>query len=158
MKITQEITPLNQQQLDDIKGWRDTGKEILEHYGVDKNISIYENLDAVYGQWLKDVQDKHSEDSIILGLGTIFGDRLLHNHGTSWKMITHRDGEDFAVILKVGSIYPIDFVGQRVYGEDTGFFSSMETIISDHYSKQVVQARPRLHYGHLIQRLCDNMK
>ena len=134
MKIEQEIAALNQEQQDDIKDWIDIGKDILAHYGIDKNLSVFENLDVVYEKWVKDIQEKPSEDSIILGLGAIFGDRLLHHHGTSWKMITDTHGTDFAVILKTGhQIYPMDFVAKRVYGDEKeiGFFSGMEKVVKN---------------------------
>ncbi len=131
--IDQEIYELNDDQLNDIKQWEEIGKYVIAHYGIDTASSIYENLDIVYEKWINDKQKKPSEGEVILGLGTIFGDRIRSKHNSSWKLATSEEyGDNFVIVLKSGQqIYPMDFVAKRVYGggKELGFFSGMNAVL-----------------------------
>ena len=111
--------------------WLDLGMDIMAHYGVDAAISIYENLDSVYEAWVDDAStDKPDEGTILLGLGTVFGNRLGQKHSAAWQMVTDEHGTDFSISIKGYEIYPMDFVAKRIATLRTpepefGFFAGM---------------------------------
>jgi hypothetical protein len=134
--MDQTINVLSNEQQSEVNEWVELGMDVMAHYGVDQSKSIYENLDMVYESWFLDKRDKPSKDAVIIGLGSVFGDRLNKKHGTEWKMVTDQYGSDFAIILKSGhQIYPIDFVAKRVHGEgdEFGFFSGMDEVIDNDF-------------------------
>ena len=108
--------------------------DIMRHYGIDASISIYNNLDAVYEAWVADDSaNKPSPDAMLLGLGTVFGNRLGHKHSAPWIMVTDQHGTDYAVSIKGYEIYPMDFVAKRIATLDStepefGFFTGMAEI------------------------------
>ncbi len=132
--MNQDIAVLNNDQQLEVNEWVEIGIEIMAHYGVDQSVSIYENLDNVYENWVSDKDEKPSKDAIIVGLGSVFGDRLNKKHGTSWKIITDQYGSEYAIILNTGhQIYPVDFVAKRVHGNEgeLGFFSGLNNAIDN---------------------------
>lgn len=126
--------PPNAQELADLDSWLEMGMDIMGHYGVDAAATVYNNLDAVYEAWVDDSStDKPSQDLILLGLGTVFGNRLGHKHSVSWHMVTDEHGTDYAISIKAYEIYPMDFVAKRIATLTTpepefGFFTGMAEI------------------------------
>ena len=108
--------------------------DIMGHYRVNAAATIYNNLDAVYEAWVDDSSTgKPSQDSILLGLGTVFGNRLGHKHSTPWHMVTDEHGTDYAISIKGYEIYPMDFVAKRIATLATpepefGFFTGMAEV------------------------------
>ena len=54
MANNQVIRTLNPDEEREIDRWVDIGMNILVHYGVDRNGSIYENMDSVFEKWIND--------------------------------------------------------------------------------------------------------
>ena len=124
--MNQTITNLNDEQVNIINEFTEIGMDILAHYSVDENKTIYENLDQTYEKWLNDQNDKPSEQLITIGVGAVFGNRLLKKYSTKWQFLKDEYGEEFMIDIKGNRICPIDFVGKRVYGDglEKNFFSS----------------------------------
>jgi hypothetical protein len=126
--------PPNAQELADLDSWLEMGMDIMGHYGVDATATIYDNLDAVYEDWVDDSStDKPSQDLILLGLGTVFGNRLGHKHSVPWHMVTDEHDTDYAISIKGYEIYPMDFVAKRIATLTTpepefGFFTGMAEV------------------------------
>ena len=132
--MSQSITDLTSEQETDVAAWLELGMNIMAHYGVDTERSIYENLDATYEAWADDIEEKPDENALIVGLGTVFGDRLNHKHETKWQLVADEHGADFMIEIKGYQIYPIDFVAKRVATLSTeepefGFFYGMSAVI-----------------------------
>ena len=126
--------PPNAKEQADLDSWLEIGMDIMGRYGVDVSVSVYNNLDAVYEAWVDDASPgRPSQDAVLLGLGTVFGNRLGHKHSIAWHMVTDEHGTDFAVSIKGYEIYPMDFVAKRIATLTTpepefGFFTGLAEV------------------------------
>ena len=132
--MKQSIKNLTADQQSIIDEWVDLGMDIMAHYGIQTDLSIYQNLDSVYKAWVADNGAKPSNEEIVSGLGTIFGSRLSRKHETQWVMVVDEYGTDYALVINGYQIYPLDFVAKRIATIETddpefGFFSGMDTVI-----------------------------
>ncbi len=121
------ISPLNQEQQEHIESFIDLGMDIMAHYGIDQNLTVYQNLDKVYDQWKDSQEEKPTEQEITLGLGGVLGDRLKNKYDSEWQFLTDQYGEEFMLSIKGMQFCPIDFVAKRVYGDgpESGFFTGI---------------------------------
>ena len=135
MHAKRERRDPNQEEQTSLAEWLELGKDVMAHYGVDRSLSVYENLDNVYDAWVADESaGKPAREAVLLGLATAFGDRLCHKHGTSWQLVTDEKGTDFVLTIKGREIYPLHFVAKRIASLDTaeresGFFAGMNAVI-----------------------------
>lgn len=132
--MSQKITTINEEQQSDLEEWLELGMNVMAHYGVNQELSVYENLDSVYAAWAEDKGSKPSADEVIIGLGTVFGDRLGQKHDTPWQLVCDEHGTDFMMQIKGYQIYPMDFVAKRIGTLDSsepefGFFGGMDAVI-----------------------------
>jgi hypothetical protein len=136
--MNQKIRDLNEIELSEIDSNINIGMNIMAHYGVDEKLSIYEKLDNVYEMWLNDIGERPAPGEIIIGLGSILGNRISNKHNVKWKSVVDNYGESFMLIINSYQIYPLDFVAKRVAkindpDPEIGFFNGLNKIIDEKF-------------------------
>ena len=125
---------LTEKQTEDLNQLAELGYEIANYYGFDNSLSAFENLDNIFTLWREDTNQKPSEDEIVVGLGAVFGNELLHKYPARWVFIADDDGETYGLLVDGKyRVLPISTVANRVFGEadDAVAFVSVDKQLAD---------------------------
>ena len=120
---------LTEEQTQDLNQLAELGYEIANYYGFDNSLSAFENLDNIFTLWREDANQKPSDDEIVLGLGAVFGNELLHKYPAQWVFINDDEGETYGLMVDGKyRVLPISTVANRVFGEaaDAVSFASVD--------------------------------
>ena len=134
MTVERSVRYISDKEVAEIDRWIELGMKIMAHYGVDQSTSIYNNLDAVYNFWANEASPAFTDEQVLIGLGSIFGNRLSQKHSAPWQFVEDEYGSDYALTIKGHEIYPIAFVAKRIGTLSTSepesdFFAGMNAVI-----------------------------
>jgi hypothetical protein len=129
--VVRAMTQTDEQHLEEMV---ELGSDIIAHYGVDTNASIYRNLDHTFDSWAKDKQRNATKEDILLGLGAVFAKMISSKHSVAVQMVSDPEGPEFMIVIKGNEIYPFDFVAKRIAtmgapDREYDFFVGMDRVI-----------------------------